>query len=62
VFDPAAKEFVVAGTATLLRSVGGSNLAKVEANLEGRIDAALVDRGSNAMFLGGERLIRLGGE
>jgi photosystem II stability/assembly factor-like uncharacterized protein len=59
-FDPVAKEFVVAGTATLLRTVDGSRLSKVEANLDGRIDAALFHRASGAMFLGGERLIRLG--
>jgi photosystem II stability/assembly factor-like uncharacterized protein len=60
-FDPLAKEFVVAGTATLLRTVDGSRLAKVEANLDGRIDAALFHQPSGAMFLGGQRLIRLGG-
>jgi photosystem II stability/assembly factor-like uncharacterized protein len=61
-FDPSAKEFVVAGAGgTLLRTVGGQQLVKVDSTLDGRIDAALFHAPSASMFLGGDRLIRLGG-
>lgn len=61
-FDPISKEFVLAGAGgTLLRTVGGTQISKVENTLEGRIDAALFHAPSGALFLGGERLIRLGG-
>lgn len=61
-FDPAAKEFVVAGAGgTLLRTAGGERLVKIDTTLDGRIDAALFHAPSGTMFLGGDRLIRLGG-
>ncbi len=61
-YDPAAKEFVVAGAGgTLLRTVGRTRLVKVDVSLHGRIDAALFHARSSSMFLGGERLVRIGG-
>ncbi len=61
-FDPVVKEFVVAGAGgTLLRTVGGRRLVAVDATLDGRIDAALFHAPSGSMFLGGDRLMRLGG-
>jgi photosystem II stability/assembly factor-like uncharacterized protein len=61
-FDPAAKEFLLAGAAgTLLRTISGKRIAPIKSTLEGRIDAALFHAASGAWFLGGERLVRLGG-
>lgn len=60
-FDPVSKEFVLAGAGgTLLRTVDGAHISNVKNPLEGRIDAALVHAPSAALFLGGERLVRLG--
>jgi photosystem II stability/assembly factor-like uncharacterized protein len=60
-FDPVSKEFVIAGAGgTLLRTVDGARLATVVSTFDGRIDAALFHAPSGAMFLGGERLARLG--
>jgi photosystem II stability/assembly factor-like uncharacterized protein len=61
-FDPPTKEFLFTGAAgTLLRTVSGERIVPIEAPLEGRIDAALFHSVSAAWFLGGERLVRLGG-
>jgi photosystem II stability/assembly factor-like uncharacterized protein len=61
-FDPVTKEFLLTGAAgTLLRTLSGTHIVPVRAPLEGRIDAALFHPASAAWFLGGERLVRLGG-
>jgi photosystem II stability/assembly factor-like uncharacterized protein len=61
--DPVSQEFIVAGSGgTLLRTVGGKRLAKIAGNYEGRMDAALFHPPSGTIFIGGDRLLSLGGK
>jgi photosystem II stability/assembly factor-like uncharacterized protein len=61
-FDPVTREFLLTGAAgTLLRTFSGAHIVPIRSPLEGRIDAALFHLASGAWFLGGERLVRLGG-
>lgn len=61
VFDPPSKEFFITGVdGTLHQSIEG-HLTQFSSNLESRLDAALFYKPTGAMFLGGDRLVRIGG-
>lgn len=59
-YDPSTGEFLIAGVDTLLRTVGGSQLMRVAGNFEGRFAAGFFDRRTEALWVGGDRLIRIG--